>query len=89
MLNPRSGHATVVAAGRLVAFGGERLDGSTTIAETEVFDPATRTWSPLPPMLTPRHGLGGVAQGSRVFAIEGGPQPGLAYSSALEYLDVP
>ena len=59
------------------------------IAEVESFDPRTGSWSPLPSMLTPRHGLGGVAQGGRVFAIEGGPQPGLAFSSALEYLDVP
>jgi hypothetical protein len=39
-------------------------------------------------MLTPRHGLGVVSRGRRVFAIEGGPMPGLAFSSALEFLDV-
>ena len=40
-------------------------------------------------MITPRHGLGGVARGGRVYALEGGPQPGLAYSRAIEYLDLP
>jgi hypothetical protein len=40
-------------------------------------------------MVTPRHGLGGVADGNRVFALEGGPQPGLHFSNANEYLDVP
>ena len=40
-------------------------------------------------MITPRHGVGGVAKGDRIYALEGGPQPGLAYSSALEYLDLP
>ena len=40
-------------------------------------------------MVTPRHGLGGAARGGRVYALEGGPQPGLAYSRALEYLDLP
>jgi hypothetical protein len=46
-------------------------------------------WQPLPDMVTPRHGVGGAAKGDRVYALEGGPQPGLAYSSALEYLDLP
>jgi N-acetylneuraminic acid mutarotase len=85
----RSGHATVAAAGGLVAFGGEELDGGTTIPEVEFFDPAQGEWRPLPDMPTPRHGLGGAAQGARVFAIEGGARPGLAFSDALEYLDVP
>jgi non-specific serine/threonine protein kinase len=76
--------------GRIVVVGGERLvPGGTTIAEVELFDPRTRRWSSLPDMRTPRHGLGAVALGRRVFAIEGGRTPGLAYSSALEYLDVP
>jgi N-acetylneuraminic acid mutarotase len=85
----RSGHATVAVAGGLVAFGGEELDGGTTIADVEFFDPAEDSWRPLPDMPTPRHGLGGAARARRVFALEGGPQPGLAFSDALEYLDVP
>jgi hypothetical protein len=40
-------------------------------------------------MITPRHGLGGVAKGGRMFALEGGPQPGLHFSRALEFLDIP
>ena len=43
----------------------------------------------LPDMRTPRHGLGGAALGGRVFAVEGGPQPGFPFSRALEFLDVP
>jgi len=39
-------------------------------------------------MRTPRHGLAGVAMGNRVYAIEGGVQPGLSFSSAIEALDV-
>jgi hypothetical protein len=39
-------------------------------------------------MVTPRHGVGGAAKGRRVYALEGGPEPGLAFSSALEYLDL-
>jgi hypothetical protein len=37
---------------------------------------------------TPRHGLGGVAFGRRVYAIEGGDQPGFHFSRAIEYLDL-
>ena len=39
-------------------------------------------------MRTPRHGLGGVSLGNRVYAIEGGPRPGFHFSDAIEYLDV-
>jgi N-acetylneuraminic acid mutarotase len=76
--------------GRIVVFGGERLEpGGTTIAEVELFDPRTRRWRLLPDMRTPRHGLGGAALGRRVFALEGGPTPGFAFSSTIEFLDVP
>jgi N-acetylneuraminic acid mutarotase len=75
--------------GRIVVFGGERLEpGGTTIAEVELFDPRTRRWSSLPSLATPRHGLGGVARGRRVYAIQGGPTPGFDFSNAIEYLDV-
>ena len=57
--------------------------------EVELFDPRTRRWRALPDMRTPRHGLGGVALGNRVFAIEGGPHAGLRFSNAIEFLDVP
>jgi N-acetylneuraminic acid mutarotase len=76
--------------GRIVVFGGERLEpGGTTIADVELFDARRRRWSRLPDVATPRHGLGGVALGRRVYAIEGGPTPGLDFSRAIEYLDVP
>jgi hypothetical protein len=89
----RSGHAAVAIGrpplgGRVVVFGGEELDGGSTIEEVEVFSPSVGGWSRLPDMVTPRHGVGGAAKGLRVYALEGGPQPGLAFSSALEYLDL-
>jgi N-acetylneuraminic acid mutarotase len=88
----RGGIAAVrLGDGRIVVFGGEDFGGSgnSTISEVELFNPPTRRWSTLPDMRTPRHGLGGAALGNRVFALEGGPQPGLTFSSALEFLDVP
>lgn len=76
--------------GRIAVFGGERLEpGGTTIGEVELFDPRTRRWSSLPELRTPRHGLGGVALGRRIYAIEGGPTPGFAFARAIEFLDVP
>ena len=87
----RGGIASVrLRDGRIVVFGGERLEpGGTTIAEVELFDPRRGRWRSLPDMRTPRHGLGGVALGRRVYAIEGGPTPGFAFSRAIEFLDVP
>jgi N-acetylneuraminic acid mutarotase len=75
--------------GRIAVFGGENLTpGGTTIREAELFDPRRRRWERLPDMRTPRHGLGGVALGSRVYAIEGGVRPGFSFSDAIEALDV-
>jgi hypothetical protein len=92
MGTPRGGIASArLRDGRIVVFGGEDFGGSgnETIAEVELFDPRTRRWRRLPDMRTPRHGLGGAALGNRVFAVEGGPQPGLAFSDAIDFIDVP
>ncbi|HYN90630.1 MAG TPA: kelch repeat-containing protein [Thermoleophilaceae bacterium] len=89
---PRGGIASVrLRDGRIVVFGGEDFGGSgdSTIRPVELFDPRSGRWSRLPGMRTPRHGLGGAALANRVFAIEGGPSPGLAFSDAIEFLDVP
>jgi len=61
---PRLGHTlTVLADGRVMAAGGSALEsdgvaggGQTirTVATTEIFDPATGTWSPAAEMATPR-----------------------------------
>jgi non-specific serine/threonine protein kinase len=91
MRTPRGGIASArLRDGRIVVFGGEDFgSGTSTIAEVELFDPRTRRWRRLPDMRTPRHGLGGAALGNRVFAVEGGPAAGLAFSRAIEFLDVP
>jgi N-acetylneuraminic acid mutarotase len=87
---PRGGIASArLRDGRIVVFGGENLaPGGTTIRQVELFDPGRRRWQSLPDMRTPRHGLGGVALGNRVYAIEGGVDPGFSFSSAIEALDV-
>jgi Kelch motif len=86
----RSGFGAVAVRGWAVVLGGEELtQGGQTIRPVEAFDPRLRQWRKLPGMLTPRHGLGVVARGPRIFALEGGPQPGASYSSVIESLKVP
>jgi Galactose oxidase, central domain/Kelch motif len=80
----RSGFQAVNVDGKIVVVGGEGPAG--TIAEVDELDPSTDHWTKLPDLPTARHGLGLVAYGPLVYAIEGGPQPGLTTSSAVERL---
>ena len=68
-----------------MAAGGE---ADTTFEEVEVYDIAAKSWSRLPDLPTPRHGLGVVAEGDKVFVLAGGPQPGFAFSGANEAIDL-
>ncbi len=73
-----------MVGGRIVVAGGEEAAG--TIREVEEYDPKRRRWRRLPDMRTPRHGLGVVSRGRTVYTLQGGPQPGLFFSSATEAL---
>jgi N-acetylneuraminic acid mutarotase len=87
---PRGGIASArLRDGRIVVFGGENLTpAGTTIAAVELFNPRTGRWRSLPSMRTARHGLGGASLGNRVYAIQGGVEPGFSFSNAIEALDV-
>ena len=90
MRTARSGFAAVAIGDRPVVFGGEELrPNGTAIPSVALFDPDRRRWELLPSMRSPRHGLGGAVLARRVYAIEGGPTPGLDFSKDAEYLDVP
>jgi non-specific serine/threonine protein kinase len=78
----RGGTGAAVAGGLLVSVGGEEPAG--TIAPVFAYD--GRSWSALPELPTPRHGLGVVGLGGRVYALAGGPEPGLTVSAAVEVL---
>jgi non-specific serine/threonine protein kinase len=82
----RGGTGAAVAAGSIVSVGGEAPSG--TIAPVYAYDLARGRWRRLPDLPTPRHGLGVAAIGTRVYALAGGPLPGLTVSSASEYLDL-
>jgi N-acetylneuraminic acid mutarotase len=53
-----------------------------------VYRVATRRWTQLDDLPTPRHGVGVAALGGRVFVIGGGTEPGLTVSTANESLAV-
>ena len=59
--------------------GGEATAG--TIPAVEAYDPPTRRWSSLPPLEQPRHGLGVAAYDGVLYALLGGPTPGLDVST--------
>ena len=81
----RGGTGASTVGGRLiVSVGGEEPAG--TIASVFAFDVVRRRWERLPDMRTPRHGLGVVTFANRVYAIAGGPRPGLFVSGANEAL---
>jgi N-acetylneuraminic acid mutarotase len=82
----RGGTGLAFAAGLLVSVGGEEPDR--TIASVYAYDLRRGSWRRLPDMRTPRHGLGVVGVGDKVYAIGGAPVPGLGAHSANEVLDV-
>ena len=67
--------------------GGEEQSGHDPRGRGATTPPARR-WTRLPDLRTPRHGLGVVSHRGRVYAIEGGLEPGFFFSRAIEALDV-
>jgi hypothetical protein len=69
----------------IVAVGGE---AQSTFKEVELFDIKSGTWKALPPLPTPRHGLGVVTVGTVLYTLAGGPQPGLHVANTVEAIDL-
>lgn len=76
MPTARSAVASAVYNGRIYIAGGEWQDPvvQTAFRVFEAYDPATNTWSTLPPMATPRHGVAGAVIGNRFYAVSGDVQ---------------
>ena len=84
----RSGIAVAVMDERAFVFGGETFDSDRrTFEEAEAYDPQADAWTALPPMPTARHGLGAASVGRRIHVLAGGPEAGLSYSGANEFLE--
>lgn len=73
MPTARSAMAYGVHGGRLLTAGGEWQDPTmqAVFRSFEAYDPATNTWTTLPPMALARHGLAGAVVGNRFYAISG------------------
>jgi N-acetylneuraminic acid mutarotase len=78
----RGGTGLAAGRGMLVSVGGEAPLG--TIAEVYAYETRARGWRRLPDLPTPRHGLGVEFVGGRIYAIAGGPEPGLTVSGVNE-----
>jgi hypothetical protein len=73
-------------SGRIVSIGGEQPQG--TIRTVYAYELLGKRWRRLADLPSPRHGLGVVGFDRRVYAVAGGPRPGLTVSGALESLAV-
>jgi N-acetylneuraminic acid mutarotase len=78
MPTPRSATTWGVHNGRLYVAGGEirHRDFWATYTTVEAFDPRSNTWTRLPPMPLPRHGLAGGVVGDRFHLVNGSVQSG-------------
>jgi non-specific serine/threonine protein kinase len=63
-----------IIGGRLVVAGGESI--GTVFSTVWAYDLASSTWTSLPNLAAPRHGLAVAAIGTTLYAIDGASQPG-------------
>jgi len=76
MPTTRSALAYGVYNNRIYVAGGEFQDPTqqTTFRTFEAYDPATNTWTVLPPMGIARHGIAAAVVGNRFYAVSGDVQ---------------
>jgi N-acetylneuraminic acid mutarotase len=87
MPTARSAVASGVFNGKIYIAGGEWQNATeqTVFRAFEAYDPATNTWSILPPMAIARHGVASAVIGNRFYAVSGDVQSsgtGVAVSTA-------
>ena len=66
--------AAAIVGGRLIVAGGESI--GTVFNTVWAYDLASSTWTSLPKLAAPRHGLAVAGIGNTVYAIDGASQPG-------------
>jgi len=69
----------VYVDGQIVTFGGE--NGLTVFKTVRAYNLATKTWSTLPNMAQPVHGMGAAVVGNTIYSIDGASLPGHAGST--------
>lgn len=79
ILTPRGGAAGALLGGKIYVFGGEgnSADPRKIFHETEVYDPASDSWTALPDMSVPRHGFGAAVIGDRIYLPAGSISQGI------------
>ena len=84
----RSGLAAAAVASRIYVFGGEGNPATATgvFEENESFDIVSGTWRTAEPMAVPRHGIGAVAIGNRIYIPAGAPVQGFGTSNVHDAL---
>jgi N-acetylneuraminic acid mutarotase len=89
MPTPRSATAWGTHNGRVYVAGGEirHRDIWGTYTTVEAFDPKTNTWTRLPPMPLPRHGLAGDFIGNRFHLVSGSVQSGTNFPGLVTNSD--
>ena len=96
MTTARSALAWDTYKGRIYVAGGEERAGGPwqrTFRAVEAYDPRTNTWTSLPPMAFPRHGLAGAIVNGRFLLVSGdaasGGAPGTEiHTDVHEVLDI-
>lgn len=83
---PRGGMAAAADARRVFAVGGE--DASKTYDDVEALLVDEDSWSGLPRIGSPRHGVGVVVAKGRLWVICGGLKPGLSVSGIVESMAI-
>ena len=77
-----------IVGGQLIVVGGESI--GTVFNTVWAYDLASSTWSTLPNLAAPRHGLAVAAIGNTLYAIDGASQPGHnASTPTVQTLTVP
>src|SRR5579871_1784306 len=91
MPTPRSALAGGVYEGRVYVAGGEMQDmqKSATFRAFEGYDPASNTWTVMPPMPVSRHGMAGGVAGNQIHLVSGDVQSaGSGLEVSANYHDV-
>jgi N-acetylneuraminic acid mutarotase len=88
MPTPRGGMASGVVDGRIVLVGGEGNTNASSgvFPEVEVYDPSLDSWSALPDMVTPRHGMGAVGYQGSLYVPGGATVQGFGATDVHESL---